>query len=279
MEATTRMGFFSPRRFGHLLLREMATGYRSLLIAMAAIGAAILVISLLFGLGATMSGRTGSGYSLLGFYQNLLLVGGLVVTSLAFREIRQNGGGIFYLTIPGSIFEKFTTKLLMTSVGYALGSAIFFTAATAISQGITLLIFGTGPGVFNPLSVGVLRMMLIYIAVQSVVLLGSVWFRRIALVKTALAATIFVLGAAVLVAVVARIVLAGHFAWHGAANASFRGGWNLDLNNGQLQTIFAPGTTAYAGLMVFRTLGKVLLWLAAPVAWLAGYFRLREVEV
>jgi hypothetical protein len=275
------MGFFSPRRFGHLLLREMAASYRSLLIAMAAVGGGVLVISLLTGLGVTMSARTGtiSGDYFLGFYQNLLFVGGLVVTSLAFREIRQNGGGIFYLTIPGSIFEKFATKLLLTSVGYAVGSAVFFTAVAAISHGITLLIFGVGPGLFNPLSVGILRLMLIYIAVQSVVLLGSVWFRRIAIVKTALSATIFVLGAALIVAAVGRIALSGHFAWHAATNETFKGGWSFNLGQDRLNQVFSPGTSAYAGLMVFRVIGKVLLWLAAPAAWLAGYFRLREVEV
>jgi hypothetical protein len=282
MDTTLTNGFWSPRRFGQLLLRELVTGYRSLLIAMAAIGGFIIVISVLTGLGITMSARPGetiSGEYYLGFFQNLLFVGGFIVTSLAFREMWHNGGGVFYLTIPGSIFEKLTTKLLMTSIGYAAGCLVYFTAVAAIGHGITQLIFGVAPGLFNPLTTGVFRLILIYLVVQSVFLLGSVWFRKVALIKTMLWGVIFAIGLGIILAVVARIALADHFVWHAATNGAFRGAWNLDLGNGRLQTVFAPGTSAWAGLMVFRTVGRVLLWVAAPVMWLASYFRLHEVEV
>ena len=281
MEATARMGFWSPRRFGQLLLRELVTGYRSLLIAMAAVGAALIVISLLSSLGMTIASAHAriSGDFYLGFFQNLLFIGGFVVTSLAFREIWQNGGGIFYLTVPGSVFEKFVTKLLVTAVGFGVGVTLFFSLAAAAAEGLSLLIFGIGHGFFNPLDPRVLRMVLIYIPAQSVVLLGSIWFRKLALVRTVFWVMIFAIAAGIIGAVTARIVLASHFVWHGAMNETFKGGWSMNLGQDQLAQIFSPGTAAYAGLMVFRVIGKVLLWAAAPVLWLAAYFRLREVEV
>jgi hypothetical protein len=282
MEATTRMGFWSPRRFGQLLLRELVTGYRSLLIAMAAVAGALIVISLLTALGISMSGtnvRINGGDFYLGFFQNLLFIGGFVVTSLAFREIWQNGGGIFYLTVPGSIFEKFTTKLLVTAVGYAVGVTVFFSLAAAAAEGLTLLVFGVGHGFFNPLDARVLREVLIYIPAQSICLLGSIWFRKLALMRTVFWATIFALAAGLIGGLAGRIFLANHFVWHTVQAGARVGGWSMNLSPEQLQAIFSPGTSGYAGLMVFRTIGRVLLWIAAPVFWLAGYFRLREVEV
>ncbi len=275
-------GFWSPRRFGQLLLRELVSGYRGLLIAMAAVGGALIVVSALTVLGMVLGGRTGArgGDYYLGFYQNLLLLGGFIVTSLAFREMWHNGGGTFYLTIPGSIFEKLTSKLLVTSLGYALGSTIFFTAAAVLSEGLNLLIFGVGHGFFNPLTMGVLRLIAIYLVAQSVFLLGSIWFRKLAFVRTVLWIAIFAAVAAVVAGVSFRLALGGHIQWNVAQTGELRmGGWSLDLSQGRLPEAFAPGTRAYGGLMVFRTIACVMRWLVAPVAWLASYFRLRESEV
>ena len=57
--------------------------------------------------------------------------------------------------------EKLLAKLLLTSLGYALGCAIFFTAATAVSQLLNMVLFGSGNGVFNPFDPVVLRMRVI----------------------------------------------------------------------------------------------------------------------
>ncbi len=244
MEATARMGFWSPRRFGQLLLRELVTGYRSLLIAMAAVGAALIVISLLTSLGMMVSGanvRMSGGDFYLGFFQNLLFIGGFVVTSLAFREIGQNGGGIFYLTLPGSIFEKFTTKLLVTAVGFGVGVTLFFSLAAAAAEGLSLLVFGVGHGFFNPLDARVLHDVLIYIPAQSVVLLGSIWFRKLALVRTAFWVMIFALAAGIIGVVAARIFLFPHLVHHAATNVAFSGGWSFNLDQDRLGETFRPG--------------------------------------
>jgi hypothetical protein len=280
MEKQATMGFWSPRRFGQLLLREAVSGYRGLLIAMAAVGGALILITALTAIGFAMSGRgPGSDDFYVSFFNNLLFLGGFIVTSLAFREVWQNSGGIFYLTIPGSIFEKFTSKLIVTSIGYAVGSAIFFTAAAAIAEGVSILIAGSGHGFFNPLDYDVLRSIVIYLVVQSVFLLGSIWFRKGAFLRTVLWIAIFGIAAGIVAAVVARFALADHFVWQVAGAGPRFGGWNLDIGSAQLQRLIAPGTRGYAGLMVFETISRVGFWLLAPVMWVAAYFRLGEAEV
>ncbi len=281
-EIRTTSGFWNPRRFGQLLLRELVSGYRGLLIAMAAVGGSLVLITALSAIGIAVGGapaRASTGFYF-GFYQNLLLLGGFIVTSLAFREVWSNGGGIFYLTIPGSLFEKFVSKLLVTSVGFAVGSTIFFTAAAAVAEGVSYLIAGGGHGFFNPLVPEVLRLMVIYLVTQSLFLVGSIWFRRLAFIKTALWAALFALAAGIVAVIAIRVGLAPHFAWHTVTAGHVQiGGWSLNLANEQLVALFAPGTRGYAGLETFATIGRVAFYLMAPVCWIAAYFRLAEAEV
>ena len=121
----------SPRRVGHLFLRELAVSYRGLLIAAATVAGAVIVVSAVSALAMSTQAPPhglvqGDGY--LGFYRLLLFLGGCIVTSLAFREVWQAGSGIAYLSLPGSTLEKLAVKLLVTSVGFAAGSLIFMSA-------------------------------------------------------------------------------------------------------------------------------------------------------
>jgi hypothetical protein len=283
VEMHVKNGFFSTRRFGRLMLRELASSYRALLIAMAAVAGAVIVLSALTALGlvtVNAGSRPGSEGFYLGYFINLLFLGGFIVTSLSFREVWHNGGGIFYLTLPGSIFEKLVSKLIMTSVGFGLGSLVFITAVAAVSEGIDTLIFGFGHGMFNPFEPTTLVIVTRYLILQSVFLLGSIWFRKLAFVKTVLWSLLFCIGILIVTGIVGRIALADHIVWNTvqAGGARF-GGMSFTIGGNRLQEIFAPGTTAYAQLMVFKTIACVLCYALAPVAWLATYFRLRETEV
>ncbi len=277
-----RNGLFSPRRFGQLLLRDLAGGYRAILIAMAAVAGAAILLSFLTTLGmAATNGVVQRGSFHLSVFLQLLFFGGFIITSLAFREARQNGAGIFYMTLPASTFEKFVSKLLATSVGFALGSLVFYTAVAAVSEGINRLVFGLGHGFFNPFDPTALRAVGLYLILQSVYLLGSIWFRKSAFLKTALAATVIAIGLVILTGVAARIILAPHFV-HTTVHAGMVnvGGWSLNWSQQFLEGIFGPGGRGYPGLMVFKVIGQVLFFgLLAPVCWLASYFRLSEVEV
>jgi hypothetical protein len=266
-------GILSVRRFGHIVLRELAGSYRGLLIAMAAIGGVLIVISALMTMGhATGAGPGGVPPFLLGYFRNMLFLGGFILTSMAFREVRQGGGGIFYLTLPGSLFEKLLAKLLLTSLGYALGCAIFFTAATAVSQLLNMVLFGSGNGVFNPFDPVVLRMGALYLVTQSVFLLGSIWFRKLAFLKTVLWILIISFGAVVVFGIAARILLA-HPLWAG-------GSLRLDFGSQGFSGMFGRGSGGPANLGIVRAAGQILVYgVLAPVCWLAAYFKLGETEV
>ena len=284
MDTRMKMGLFTPRRFGQLLLRDFANGYRGWLIAAAAVAGTVIVVSALTALGISQGENirfNGASNFHVGFYIQLLFLGGFISTSFAFREVRQNGAGIFYMTLPASQFEKFASKLLVTSIGYALGSLVFYTATAAASEGINRVIFGSGHGFFNPFDPMILRAAGMYLLAQSIFLLGSIWFKKLAFVRTVLWLSVVAIGAVAVTAVAARIILAGHFVPSMVqAGAARIGGWSLNLGNDFLASRFGPGSPGSAGLMIFKTIAEVLLVGAlAPVCWLAAYFRLRETEV
>lgn len=262
---------FRPRRFAQLLLRDFAGGYRSMLVAMAAVAGTVLVVSTLTILGSWLSHHHyGSAGFHLNMFLSLLFGGGYVVTSLAFREARQNGQGIFYLALPASSLEKFASKLLTTSVGYALGSVVFYTAVAAASEGINRLVFGFGNSFFNPIDPTVLRALVAYLVTQSVFLLGSIWWRRLAFVKTVLMLQVVLIGVALVAGIAARIVFREYFHAWGVDLGDLPGWENLSR-----QAAMGVGPLA----AIARVLRIVFSAATAPVCWLIGWLRLREIEV
>lgn len=262
---------FAPRRFAQLVLRDLAGGYRSMLVAMAAVGGSVILYSaldmLIKRLGVPRDDMFGFHYAI---YQTLLFLGGFIVTSLAFREARQNGSGIFYLTMPASALEKFASKLLATSVGYALGSAVFTTAVAAASEGINRLVFGFGHALFNPLRAEVLQALGLYCIAQSVFLLGSIWWRKSAFLKTWGMLMAVVAGVALVMGIAARFVFREYF-WGSSLHLDDVPGWEELMR----RTGLGVGPLVDLG----RVLRIVFLAGTAPVCWLLGWLRLRDIEV
>jgi hypothetical protein len=258
--------WFSPRRLWLLLRRDFSNGYRAVLIAMAAVGGLVLLLTVVSSLGRVQPFRHAS------LFIQVLFVGGIVISSLSLREIHQDGQSILYLTLPGTSLEKFLSKLLVSSVGYALGALIYYTAVSSAGEGLNRLLIGAGHPFFNPFARNVLLATVTYLVVQSVFLAGSAFFRRLAFLKTALFLILFGIGLSIIIGVAMRFLLAD-FGWRG-------GTLNLGPYFGQLQ----QGGPAEAALLPlfkgFLLALKILFWgFLAPVCWLAGYLRLAETEV
>ena len=265
-------GSFSPRRLYLLLKRDLISGYKGLLITMAAVGGLVLLSSVLSML--SVHARGADFYSQ--FYLWLLVLGGFIYTSSVFKELHQNGSGIFYVTLPGSTLEKFVSKLLVSSVGFGVGSAVFMTVVAALAELINTLIFGTTHLMFNPLSPPLLQALAAYLVTQSCYLVGSVWFRRLALLKTVLAVNVISVVLTIWTALVVRVA----FGWlfDGLALKSQA----ISVVNNYFHTLF-PNPQAAMELLRHSPLMitvRVLFWAClAPVMWVVSYVRLRETEV
>jgi hypothetical protein len=113
----------------------------------------------------------------------------------------------------------------------------------------------------------------IYMVTQSLFLLGSIWFRKTAFLRTMLWIIIFAIGAAVVFGVAARFILPGQIGGHGF-------GWSMNMGGGRFSGLLGPGARGYASFPGFTLAARILFYGAlAPVCWLAAYFKLAEVEV
>ena len=259
------MNAFSFKRLALLLRRDFSIGYKSVLIAMAAVGGFVILVSVL----STLGRELGPIHEQM--YVPLLFLGGYIVTSLIFKELHLNGQSVFYLTLPGSSLEKYLSKLLVTTVGYAFGSLFFYTAVSSAVEGINRLIFGYGHPFFNPFERNTMNFIAVYLVTQAVFLVGSVYFRKLAFIKTNLYLWLFGIVVAILVGVIGWFIF-----------REYAVGKNLNLepyfqrlgDTGQLQGVL--GSMAEK----FWQVAKVLFWaVMAPVCWVISYLRLRETEV
>jgi hypothetical protein len=274
MNATTNTttpalaGTFSFRRLGLLLWRDLVNGYRGVLIAMAAVAGFVVLISIL-----TAAFGSPSAEFHLSFFTQILILGGFIFTSLAFGELHQNGRSIGYLTLPGSMLEKFLSKLITTSVGYAAGLLFFYSLVALASEGLNQLILGHHHALFNPVGRDVLLLVAVYLVTQSVYLAGSVFFRKAAFLKTVLAWTVVSIGLGIAVAVMVRFVFWDYFTGLGTPRPEIRIFFDR-LSQSRFEAAALP---TLRGLWAAA---RVLFWSAvAPVFWAVGYFRLRETEV
>lgn len=123
-----------------------------------------------------------------------LLVGGIIYAGLMFTDYNRKESGIFNLLLPGSSLEK---ALVMLVFGVILFWLVF-TAGFFLVDFLTWITFGKENGfkLFNPFSnikyngIGIFGILAAYTFLQTLFLLGSIYFRRFSFFKTAIIVTI-----------------------------------------------------------------------------------------
>jgi len=260
--------FWQPRRFALLMKRDFLIGYRGIFIAAAAAAGFVMLVTVLTNL------RPGGSFDHLNLFLPMFYIGGFAVTSLAFRELHQGEKSYFYLNLPASMFEKFASKLLVTSLGFAASALAFYSVVALAGEGVNRLLFGYGHGLFNPVSRDVLFGVAIYLVTQGIFLVGSAYFRKLAFLKTVVAWNVLVIGTTVLAGLIAWLIFRGTYLEGGVLRPEIRAGVDALADHRELQKLVES-----AGRGFWLTL-KILFWGAlAPVCWTIAYFRLRETEV
>ncbi len=248
-------------RIFYLIRNEIASNYKKIFTVFGAVAGILFLnsISRFYKPSANTSG---------GWFGIILIIGGLIYTSNIFKDLHHPQKGIHYLMQPASITEKFLAKLLMVSAGYSLTVIVFMFLFSAMMSGLSLIFFGYGQTLFNPFTNDVGWMILNYIIIQSVFLLGSVYFKRSAFFKTILAIFIFIILIGLTGIFFIRIVYHDFF-------GKFITGGNMSLN--------FPEITGYFNDIILKYLPgivKILYWFVmAPFFWIVTFFRLKETEV
>ncbi|MEA1911642.1 MAG: hypothetical protein U9N32_08215 [Spirochaetota bacterium] len=253
----------SPRRLISLLKRDILSNINTTLITLGAVTALIYLIS-------AITAYNRAPYTQLYFtlFTNLLFVGGFIVTSMIFKEMHRKETAQNYLLIPASNFEKFFSRLLISTIGFALITLIGITAISYLSEGVNTLIFKRHNDFFNPFSKIVWTLMAHYLVAQSIFFLGAVYFRKYHFIKTINIIFLIQLSITIIAALFVRIVYFDLFdGFFSIGDTSLFIKWEaLPLNAGSFTNLI-------------KTL-KILYWLVpAPLFWTISYFRIKEVEV
>ena len=187
--------FFSLRRFSLLVWKHWADHKKRYGLSLFAfIGLLItwFVFTILIGDDQTMSDEIQKVT-----YFFALFVAGTLYTSQYFRDLGGRARAINFLLVPASAFEKFLCALLYTVV-------LFFVVFTAVFYAVDLLMitlyksFSGAEGVADKVTVAnvfpvkffefndraYIYLLLLFFAVQSAFLLGSVFFRKYPFIKT-----------------------------------------------------------------------------------------------
>jgi len=206
-----------------------------------------------------------------GSAEMFLYIYGFIFAAGMFKIFNYTPGGMHYLLIPATNAEKLTASILI-SVVYC-----FLKVITCYTIGVTLgtiganLIFGTNyPVQFELFRFGTDHLSLInernlwtvfmtFTIIQSVFLLGSLYFKGNAIGKTLLSFIAF----SILLGIIEVIMLKLMF-----------GTYHL---NGQMFNLTVPADeNLFPG---FKTAGIILKYATIPFLWTVSYFRLTEKEV
>ena len=204
------------------------------------------------------------------WYPIFLLIGGFIFTSYAFSQLDEKPGAHHYLTLPASTLEKFVSKWLITSVGFAFVYTVAFWLAATIINMISQVVYNATPfafSLFNNIdgfeTETPFLFVKIYLAVQTIYLVGAIMFRKYVVFKTPLAGLGITLAFAFVVVLIARVVF----------HEAFDGWEATPMNVHPTETLdnFFNGPA--------ENLGWVCLFLIVPIWMLAiGFFKLKETE-
>lgn len=258
-------GFFNPMRIWYLLKRDFFVRWKDYAITIGAF-CGLFLISMVIGT-KTDGLEPGMHYGCIGF---ILFIYGFIFTSTAFREAHKKLLIHNWLMLPASTLEKFISKLLISSVGFAVASVAVYWIYTLIARLVIEVFLGAYLPAFNPFDAIVWQMVGHYLILQSIFLLGAVWFRNSNFIKTIVAVVLFSIIISFLSSLVAWIVFNDYF-W-----TLVRGDFNFNID-------FSAGFDM-ARLEGFGSGAAVLIktiyfGLLAPVCWFGSWLKLRELEV
>ena len=260
--------YFNPGRFFLILKRDLFSNYRTILITIGAIAGFVILASVI-----SAFNRGGEEFHMT-LYFLLLFIGGFIISGRAFREMHNPQRSFTYITLPGSQLEKFTGRVMLTSIGYVLGALLIYSAIAAVSEIINQLLFGYTHAFLNPFTRVFLIGSAAFVVVQSLFLTGAVFFKKNPLIKTVLILTVLAIAILVIVILSAGLIFPGLFKGVTPVDHEFHSLQEFTEWLGMNEDILRS-----AGRAVWLTI-KILFWaVLAPVCWMVSYLKFRKVEV
>ncbi len=253
-------------RLIRVMRKELVEHRRNLLIYTLTVALLLLVQELADAfIVKAVSGIGSGGTTYLTNFIAFLFLGGFIITSSAFsQDMFGRTGQHNWLMLPASQWEKFFAKALLSAIAYPIALTLLFSVASVLIELLALVLFGSPFTPFNPISPYIRKLILHFVATQSLFLLGATYFRKAHFFKTLLAIGVIGIGFAMLTTLFARIAFApyssGVFGFHFRIDS-----YTLWAQNPALHTI--------------KWIYTLLYWVVMPLfCWFVAYLRVKEVE-
>ena len=258
--------YFSFHRFGHLLRRDFNKSGKSFLILMT-----IMFVAWTITTTAQADDREYELHIML--FPQWLLIGGFIISSLAFYEFIKPTERQFYLQLPASNLEKFVSRWLLTGIVYTFGLVVYYWLFSLFANWIGVTFYDHQFDAFTPFRENNLIAIKSYLAAQTIFLAGAATFKRFAFFKTLFAAIILVAVVAFFSMTSFRIIFADLF------DGLYRMRPEMMID-GKMVPV-EPSRSFVATLKEYvPRYAKFMGFILAPAILLFfGYFKLRETEV
>lgn len=211
--------------------------------------------------------------------QMFLYISGFIFAARTFKIFNFTPSGMHYLLIPATHLEKLTTAILLSIFYYFAMILLTYTVGTILGTSIGNMFFDQNNPIQFPLfqapeyhyivnnglhtsyksGPGLLDTFIAFCGIQSVFILGSIYFKGNAIGKTILA----IIGISIILGLIELFLLKVTFGTY-------------HLNGQMLNLTITPEHTIFNGLEIAGTIFKYAL---IPFFWVVSYFRLTEKEV
>jgi hypothetical protein len=269
--------FFSFNRFSLLVSKHWADNKKRYLLSVIAF-MGLLIVWFVFTMLVDSSNPIGKDMQMITYYFLLFVVGSFYANQY-FRDLGSRAKGINFLLVPASAFEKILCSLLYTVILFI----VVFTAAfylvdalmVAIAKSFLVVdIPNKEQGLANVFEVGKLpfdgesniHILLIFFAIQSAFLLGSVYYGKYSFIKTIISGFV----------VFFMFFCSFYFLYDLMPEGGYSNGFftSYRINN--------PGKDDYLVRIpgwLGQTLYYLLMYGIAPFFWIVSYVRLKEKQV
>jgi len=250
-----KSNIFDFNRFGLLVRKRFLDSKSSTIYEILGLAAFFAII---FGLSA-LTGRISMDAQGIGFTVGIVILG-IVYADRAFSETKGKLKGMAFLATPASQLEKLLNAIFYTSVLFPIAFLLIFLAVDGLfyvglnatglvkMDAISLVKLGSIGNFIRPLLI-----------IQSVYMLGSIWFGKRSLLKTTLAVVLFY----GVIFAVAGIIIRMNYELLKTFSESSNG-----------VNVHWDGNDIIRGQFM-----KPALWLLPPFFWTVAYFRLSEKQI
>ncbi|MCL5261159.1 MAG: hypothetical protein M1561_05745 [Gammaproteobacteria bacterium] len=240
--------YLSLKRLGLLMKADLMINFRLIVICTISVACGVFLYSLGFSRHLNVNFAVNNFHP--GLFFMVLFIGGIWISSNAFKDLHDEKRSYFFLSLPCTSLEKLLSRLLLTGIGYAGVLALGFFLVSALVNVLEFAVYQEQFQLFNPFAKDVLTVITNYLFCHAIVVLGSAYFKRHVLMKIFLA--LCVLGA--IISIITTLVL------------SLFGELHFALNNIENS----------AGFFCAKTIITILL---AFCCWMITYFRICEAEL